>query len=71
MSESPFKRHVQPELRVVRRGSFRTIPVTIALDRYGHLMPGSEVEARRCWTTIWTGLRIDPWGRYGDRIDRL
>ncbi len=27
MSESSFKRHVQPELRVVRRGSLRIIPV--------------------------------------------
>jgi hypothetical protein len=27
MSESSFKRHVQPELRIVRRGSLRIIPV--------------------------------------------
>src|SRR4051794_17426098 len=27
MSESSFKRHVQPELRVVRRGSLRIIPI--------------------------------------------
>jgi len=27
VSESSFKRHVQPELRVVRRGSLRIIPV--------------------------------------------
>ena len=27
MSESSFKRHVQPELRLVRRGSLRIIPV--------------------------------------------
>lgn len=27
ISESSFKRHVQPELRVVRRGSLRIIPV--------------------------------------------
>lgn len=27
MSESSFKRHVQPELRVVRRGRLRIIPV--------------------------------------------
>lgn len=27
MSESSFKRHVQPELRVVRRGSLRIVPV--------------------------------------------
>ena len=28
MSESSFKRHVQPELRIVRRGSLRIIPVS-------------------------------------------
>lgn len=27
ISESSFKRHVQPELRIVRRGSLRIIPV--------------------------------------------
>jgi hypothetical protein len=27
MSESSFKRHVQPELRIVRRGSLRIIPL--------------------------------------------
>ena len=27
MSESSFKRHVQPELRIVRRGSLRIIPI--------------------------------------------
>jgi len=27
VSESSFKRHVQPELRVVRRGSLRIVPV--------------------------------------------
>ena len=27
MSESSFKRHVQPELRIVRRGGLRVIPV--------------------------------------------
>lgn len=27
ISESSFKRHVQPELRVVRRGGIRIIPV--------------------------------------------
>jgi hypothetical protein len=27
MSESSFKRHVQPELRIVRRGGLRIIPV--------------------------------------------
>jgi len=27
MSESSFKRHVQPELRMVRRGSLRIVPV--------------------------------------------
>jgi hypothetical protein len=27
VSESSFKRHVQPELRIVRRGSLRIIPV--------------------------------------------
>lgn len=27
VSESSFKRHVQPELKVVRRGSIRIIPV--------------------------------------------
>ena len=28
MSESSFKRHVQPELRIVRRGSLRIIPLS-------------------------------------------
>jgi hypothetical protein len=28
MSESSFKRHVQPELHVVRRGSLRVIPIS-------------------------------------------
>lgn len=28
MSESSFKRHVQPELRIVRRGSLRIIPIS-------------------------------------------
>ena len=28
MSESSFKRHVQPELRLVRRGSLRIIPLS-------------------------------------------
>jgi hypothetical protein len=28
VSESSFKRHVQPELRIVRRGSLRIIPLT-------------------------------------------
>ncbi|MFL5897993.1 MAG: hypothetical protein ACJ76D_05965 [Solirubrobacterales bacterium] len=28
MSESSFKRHVQPELRIVRRGSLRVIPLS-------------------------------------------
>jgi hypothetical protein len=27
MSESSFKRHVQPELRIVRRGNLRIIPI--------------------------------------------
>lgn len=27
MSESSFKRHVQPELRIIRRGRLRIIPV--------------------------------------------
>ena len=27
MSESSFKRHVQPDLRIVRRGSLRIIPL--------------------------------------------
>lgn len=27
VSESSFKRHVQPELRIVRRGSLRIVPV--------------------------------------------
>jgi hypothetical protein len=28
MSESSFKRHVQPELRIVRRGNLRIIPLS-------------------------------------------
>jgi excisionase family DNA binding protein len=28
MSESSFKRHVQPELRIVRRGTLRIIPLS-------------------------------------------
>ena len=33
MSESSFKRHVQPELRIVRRGSLRIIPI-LEIERW-------------------------------------
>jgi hypothetical protein len=33
MSESSFKRHVQPELRIVRRGSLRVIPI-LEIERW-------------------------------------
>jgi integrase len=34
--------------------------ITITLDRYGHLMPGSEVEARAMLDTYLANPRIDP-----------
>jgi hypothetical protein len=50
MSESSFKRHVQPELRIVRRGSLRIIPVP-EIERWlegnatfaGAVNPGSRM----------------------------
>jgi hypothetical protein len=53
MSESSFKRHVQPELRIVRRGGLRIIPVP-ELERWlegNATLAGSTREAGRMSAT--------------------
>jgi hypothetical protein len=44
--------------------------ITITLDRYGHLMPGSESKRGRCWTLISTIRKPKPSG-YSLAVARL
>jgi hypothetical protein len=38
----------------------RHATIAVTLDLYGHLFPGSEDEARRCWTATSRGRVVAP-----------
>jgi hypothetical protein len=69
MSESSFKRHVQPELRIVRRGSLRIIPVQ-EIERWlesNATLAGTVGPASRMTQTIKRPRAVAPAGGMAHR----